>query len=79
MEQSEEKNKTEKNKINNRIKEINIRIKINERKRRYKRQESMYKKEKGVKKSIWEKGKLSACYGGGSHVYQFFYKIWICG
>ena len=52
MEQSEEKNKTEKNKINNRIKEINIRIKINERKRRYKKQESMYKKEKGVKKSI---------------------------
>ena len=75
MGQSEEKNKKEQNKINNRIKEINVRIKINERKRRYERQESMYKKEKGVKKSISEKEKLSACYGRGSHVYRFIEKI----
>ena len=31
-----------------------------------KRQESKYKKEKGFKKGIREKQKLSACYGRGS-------------
>ena len=37
--------------------------KRNERKRTYERQESMCKKEKGVKKSICEKEKNSACDG----------------
>ena len=39
--------------------------------RRYERQDSMYKKQKWVKKSIWEKEKLSAYYGRGSHIYRF--------
>ena len=36
------------------------------------REESMYKKEKKVKKTYFRKGrKLSTCFGCGSHVYWF--------
>ena len=48
--------------------------KINTRKRRYERQESMHKKDKGVKKSIWEKEKLSACYDGRGYPVSIYSK-----